>query len=112
MSLPRFVIINDSDAPAPHMVCQLTKIGYCYMDRYSARRRHVKSYDGMRPGPTTTSMEDFGFEISERRGVVYFRKTSESRATYRDGQSRHWQSCEEEFELPLVRDARRKKERV
>lgn len=88
--LPKYVIINDTDAPEPGMVCQWVRsIGYCYMDRSGTKPRH----DGMR-GHEATDIRCFGFEYAEDtdRMVRFYWVDRPITATYSDGKPRKWQS--------------------
>ncbi len=95
-SKPRYAIINDCDAPQPRMVCQwVPGVGYCYMDR----RENKADFDGMR-GTEATKIEEFGFRWAEDPdGVTRFYLSGiPPTASYRDGESRKWQSSVVSFE--------------
>jgi hypothetical protein len=86
---PKYVIINDVDAPEPRCVCQwVPDKGYCYLDRSGDKPR----YDGM-PGDHATSVEAFGWEWTDKPdGTVSFSLSDRPfTATYPDGESRRWQ---------------------
>lgn len=92
---PRYVIINDCDAPQPNMVCQwVENVGYCYLDRSSGKPQH----DGMQ-GFEATPVEAFGFSWTEGGdGTVSFRRsTAPVTATYNDGEPRRWQHRSDGF---------------
>jgi hypothetical protein len=94
---PKYVIINETDAPEPSMVCQwVAGMGYCYMDRSGLRPEH----DGMQ-GAEATSINAFGFVcVEDRDGMVRFYRTDKPpTATYRDGEPRPWQSKQDSFEF-------------
>lgn len=93
---PKYVIINDTDAPEPRMVCQwVPGIGYCYLDR----RDHKSDYDGMR-GTEATPVEQFGFAWTDNPdgSVSFYLSDKPATATYQDGEPRHWQSGTTRFE--------------
>lgn len=96
---PKYVIINDCDAPQPRMVCQwIPGVGYCYMDR----RDHKSDFDGM-SGAEATPVESFGFVwVEDTDGYVRFYLADNPphpvTATYRDGKPRRWQDRQEFFE--------------
>ena len=93
---PRYVIINDCDAPQPRMVCQLVPgIGYCYMDR----RENKPDFDGMR-GLEATPIESFGFRWAEDTDGMtrFYLSDVPATAVYSDGYPRNWQSSVEFFE--------------
>jgi hypothetical protein len=95
-SQPRYVILNDYDAPQPGMVCQwVPRIGYCYMDR----RGNKADFDGMR-GTEATPVEAFGFRWAEDRDGMtrFYLSDIPPTASYRDGEPRRWQSSVESFE--------------
>ena len=104
MSPPRYVIINDFDAPDERMVCQwVDGVGYCYLNRSGSKPRH----DGMRACRTTTPIEAFGFVHSDNPDgtVSFYRTTRAPTATYPDGEPRRWQGRLECFEYErLTRD--------
>ena len=86
----RYVIINETDAPEPAMVCQwVPGCGYCYLDRKPPK----PAYDGMQ-GDEATPLEAFGFVCRDGPdGTVRFFLSGEvATATYRDGKPRRWQS--------------------
>jgi hypothetical protein len=87
----KYVIINETDAPEPAMVCQwVSGIGYCYLDRREPKPR----YDGM-SGDAATPIEAFGFAWTEEKadGTVFiFWSGAPVTATYSDGRLRRWQS--------------------
>lgn len=91
---PKYVIINDCDAPEPAMVCQwVPGVGYCYLDR----TRNKPSFDGM-VGEHATPVNTFGIIVHEGTdGIVTFRATGKSFARYPDGEPRRWQSSLPEF---------------
>ena len=98
---PKYVIINDCDAPQPAMVCQLVKgIGYCYLDRRGTKPEH----DGM-TGTEATSVEAFGFRWAEDPdGMVRFYLSDQPvTATYSDGEPRRWQSRDYGFEFRVLK---------
>lgn len=100
---PRYVIINDTDAPEPRMVCQwVPRIGYCYMDR----SRNKADFDGMR-GDRSTPIEAFGFSVAEDAdGMVRFYQSDRPvTATYYDGKPRKWQSYQTFFEWRQLKAA-------
>lgn len=102
---PRFVIVDEADAPEPRMVCEwVPRVGYCYLDR----RRGKADLDGM-TGREATPIEAFGFEWAETDGgtVTFHRTTRPVTATYRDGGRRRWQSEIEQFEYPTLKPAAR-----
>lgn len=106
MDQPRFVIINDSDAPSRRNVAQwVDGVGYCYMarDEYP----NLKEFDGMQP-LNPTPIEDFGFAILPRMDEVAFVRAGESVATYEDGKPRAWQDIRSQnaFTLPAVKGVR------
>jgi hypothetical protein len=93
---PKYVIINDCDAPQPSMVCSwVPGIGYCYLDRRGSKPDH----DGMQ-GAEATPIEAFGFAWAEDpdEWVRFYLDERPSTATYRDGQPRRWQSPLKSFE--------------
>lgn len=95
---PKYVIINDIDAPQPNLVCQwVPGTGYCYLDRRDAKPRH----DGM-IGTEATPVEAFGWAIAEDEDggswVRFYRTERPSTATYRDGEPRQWQHRGDYFE--------------
>ena len=96
-ALPKYVIINEFDAPAPQMVCQwVPNVGYCYLDRSKAR------FDGM-DGRRATDIGAFGFSwVEYGKGMVRFSQTRPVTATYEDGAPRRWQSPEREFKYSRV----------
>lgn len=108
-SRPRFVIINDTDAPEPRNVCQWVPArGYCYLDR----SRGKPEFDGMKGG-SATAIEAFGFTWSEGAGRVRFCRDGATRtAAYQDGQPRDWQSEFEMFDFPLLEQGARGARRV
>ena len=92
----KYVIINDTDVPASHMVCQWIRgIGYCYLDRSGTKPDH----DGMQ-GIEATPIEAFGFSwVEDRDGYVrFYRADRPVTATYQDGELRRWQSRANGFE--------------
>lgn len=105
---PRYVIINDTDAPQPHMVCQwVPRIGYCYMDRRKA------DFDGM-TGREATSIEDFGFRWAEDTDSVtrFYLSDIPPTAAYHDGEPRRWQSRIHSFEWNTLKAGAVRKERT
>lgn len=100
MDRPKYVIINETDAPIPSMVCQWVKgVGYCYMERHATKPQH----DGMR-GVEVTPVEAFGFEWAEDQdGMVrFYRSEHAPTATYADGEPRAWQSRSDKFEFRIM----------
>jgi hypothetical protein len=100
---PKYVIINDTDAPEPKMVCQwMPDVGYCYLDRTNGKRRH----DGM-IGSEAVSIEAFGWTWSEEKDngelLVKFMRTNKSTATYPDGVPRDWQHHADSFEFKTLK---------
>lgn len=96
---PRYVIINDIDAPQPNMVAQyVTGTGYCYLDRRNAR------FDGMR-GHEAIDVRKFGFSwVEDTDGVVrFYRNELAPTATYSDGESRRWKASGDFFEWPMIK---------
>lgn len=98
MSQPRFVIIDETDGPYEVNVCQLTRIGYCYMTR-SGKYAYRKRYDGMTLHRGWSPVEAFGFDITVNQitGVVTFTKARPSTATYSDGLPRQWHGRNDTF---------------
>lgn len=93
---PKYVIINDFDAPQPNMVCQWVEgVGYCYLDRTRLKPR----YDGM-VGTEASEVGAFGFCWEEKAdGIVAFHRTDlGSVAVYRDGEYRRWCDSRDEFD--------------
>lgn len=96
---PKYVIINDTDAPQPAMVAQLVPgVGYCYLDRKKS------SFDGMK-GHEATNVEDFGFTWAENADgtVSFYRNDRDPTATYHDGEPRRWQSRAVSFEWRVLK---------
>lgn len=94
----KYVIMNDTDAPQPNMVCQWVEgVGYCYLDRTNNKPRH----DGMR-GSEATPVTTFGVGWVEGKGMVQFYVTHPSFARYPDGMPRRWQSDVREFSWPIL----------
>ena len=98
-SRPRYVIIDDIDAPEPRMVCQwVPGIGYCYLDR----KRNKPAHDGM-SGIRATPIEDFGWTWAEDEDggswVRFYRTERPVTATYPDGVLRRWQHPADYFEF-------------
>ena len=107
---PKYVIINDFDAPEPAMVSQwVPGIGYCYLDRRNGKLRH----DGMN-GTAATPIEAFGFTWAENRdGTVSFYQTDRPvTATYSDGEPRRWQSRATSFEFQQLKAGAIQRERA
>ena len=96
---PKYVIVNEYDAPEPRMVCQwVPGVGYCYMDRTHGKSR----YDGM-TGSYIAPVFDFGFDIMENTGgLVSFHKARPSVALYLDGEPRRWQSSIHSFSRQML----------
>ena len=97
-NFPKYVIINDTDAPQPNMVCQwVAGTGYCYLDRRDGKER----FDGM-AGSRATPVEAFGWAIAEDEDVGswvrFYRSDRPSTATYSDGEPRRWQHRANYFE--------------
>jgi hypothetical protein len=93
---PRYVIINDIDAPEPSMVCQwVPHVGYCYLDRRQGKPDH----DGMK-GTEATPIEAFGFVWTDNSDgtVSFYLSDITPTATYSDGEPRRWQSWVGSFE--------------
>ena len=91
---PKYVIINDTDAPQPNMVCQwVPEVGYCYMDRSKA------TFDGMK-GRGATPVEAFGVLWAEDSdGMTRFYPSEKPpAATYQDGKPRRWHGITRSFE--------------
>lgn len=91
MTPPKYVIINDIDAPSFPMVCQFVPhVGYCYLDRTGTKPR----YDGM-TGREATAVEDFGIAWTDNDdGTVSFYVSDRApTATYTDGAPRRWQGA-------------------
>ena len=95
----RFYIINEVDRPYARHVCELVNEGLCYMSR--STNPSMASYDGMSVRPDSTPVEDFGFTIEDHGDQIAFTKTSDSKATYKDGKPRDWQG-ERYFTLDAV----------
>ena len=108
--VPKYVIIDEFDAPEPEMVCQMVDgVGYCYLDRRGTKPSH----DGMK-GSRATPVERFGFAIGENaNGTVTFYPTGqEIVAQYSDGVPRKWQSPMRAFEhVRLAKTGRQKRVR-
>lgn len=100
---PRYVIINDTDAPEPRMVCQwVPGIGYCYMDR----RNNKADFDGM-SGREAMPIEAFGFSVAEDTDgfARFYLSERPVTATYHDGDPRRWQSHQTFFEWRQLKAA-------
>jgi hypothetical protein len=96
----KYVIINDTDAPEPRMVCQwVPGVGYCYLDRSGTKPDH----DGMQ-GIEATPIEAFGFSYAEDSDgfVRFYRADRPVTATYQDGEPRRWQSRVNGFEYRRI----------
>lgn len=97
MPVSPYVIINDTDAPEPRMVCQrVPGVGYCYLDR----SRGKPDFDGMQ-GAEATPVEAFGFVWADNSdgAVTFYRVDRPITATYRDGEPRCWQHAADSFEF-------------
>lgn len=100
---PKYVIINDYDAPQPSMVCGwVPGVGYCYLERLGTKPSH----DGMK-GAEATPIEAFGFEWAEDTDgwVRFYQAERPVTATYRDGEPRQWQSRKTFFEFRQLKPA-------
>lgn len=99
---PKFAIVNTTEKPCAGLVAQFIEgVGYCYNSQLLPGYEYRKQYNGMMP-PRPTSLEDFGFEITERPlGIIEFNKVRSSVATYEDGERREWQDVES-FALPKL----------
>jgi hypothetical protein len=100
---PKYVIINDCDAPEPSMVCQwVSGIGYCYLDRSAGKPR----FDGMH-GTEATPVEAFGFVWTDNSDgtVSFYLSDRPVTATYRDARPRRWQSRVKSFEFQQLKAA-------
>jgi len=94
----KYVILNDTDAPQPNMVCQWVEgIGYCYLDR----THNKPDFDGM-TGSEATPVTTFGIQWIETDGEVDFWVMGRSFARYTDGIPRKWQSSAPNFSWPIL----------
>ena len=102
--MPKYVIINDFDAPQPSMVCQwVPGVGYCYLDRRDTKPNH----DGM-TGDAATPVEAFGIVWTDNKDgtVSFYLSDSPVTATYQDGEPRVWQSSRNSFEFKRLKTPR------
>ena len=86
---PKYVIINDCDAPEWRMVCQwVPEVGYCYMDRSKS------FFDGMEGGDAMP-VDAFGVLWMEGAdGMTRFYPFGlNATAAYPDGAPRRWQGA-------------------
>lgn len=99
----KYAIVNECDKPEPRMVTQVVNGEHYYMMRSTKEEAQLKQYDGMNP-ERPTFLEDFGFEIIEKRDYVQFSLIKESKATYKNGSLRVWQDSQHrsKFTLPKV----------
>ena len=82
-----FYIVNDVDRPEQRHVTILRdgKLHYVHPE--------LSKWGGMSMRDESTSMQDFGFTVTEAGGFVTFVLNNECVAKYRDGTSRKWQGC-------------------
>jgi hypothetical protein len=100
--LLKYFIVNDMDRPNKRCVTVKLKEGYfCYLDR------SFKEYDGMNPNKPTP-LEEFGFDIKEEDGAIFFKRVKESTAKYKDGKCRPWQGEDEFSHQVLVKNTFKK----
>lgn len=91
-------IVNDVDKPYPRLVAYETHEGKLnYFDRT------LKGYDVL-PKDRATPIEQFGFVVTVGQNVVFFEKSYEETAEYRDGRPRKWQG-DDRFSHPIPEDA-------
>lgn len=103
-ALPKYAILNEFDKPCPRLVAQLVNGKYYYLSRLE--EPHMKGYDGMIP-ERPTDIQDFGFSILERGGIVHFTKTQDSVAFYKaphppEAEFRKWQDPSTYFHYKMV----------
>ena len=68
---PKYVIVNEYDAPEPRMVCQwVPGVGYCYMDRTHGKSR----YDGMTGSCNSISFGNSHWRIWIKGSFYFFAK--------------------------------------
>ena len=80
-----FYIVGDIDRPEPRHVAMLRdgKLHYVHPE--------LSKWGGMGLRDESTSMQDFGFTVTEAGGFVTFVLNNKCVAKYRDGESRIWQ---------------------
>ena len=96
----KYAIVNDVDKPEPRLVTEVIKGKHYYMMRSAEEETHLKQYDGMTP-ERPAFLEDFGFDIVEKKDCVNFSLVRLSIATYKHGGIRVWQD-KKKFSLPKV----------
>jgi hypothetical protein len=112
VTLPKYAIFDDCDAPERKMIVELIGDKYRYMVPTVGWKRRM-----MTPGTgkyKPTDIKEFGFLTNETAHSVIFTRVAESTATYPDGVPRKWHDryngaeIGQSFELPRVRVKARK----